>query len=128
MNKFSCHIYPLYMLIMQVSHDSGHICPTPVEKCNSSHMRDSGCMSNSGQKKRPRSYAHLWSKDATPVVYPDSSRTFQLRLTCDSGHLSRIRSRITTSVDERTACLTNLSAKDYAWLSYMTVASYNSNT
>jgi hypothetical protein len=48
--------YPLYMLIMQVYHDSGR-------------RRDFGRMSDSGH------ISQLWSEDMTPVVYLDSGRT-----------------------------------------------------
>jgi hypothetical protein len=58
MNKFSCLILPIYMLIMQVYHDSG-----PMR--NFSHMPDSGW------KTRLQSYARLQSEDMTPIVYTD---------------------------------------------------------
>jgi hypothetical protein len=66
-NEYVFHIiyYTLYMLIMQVYHDSDR-------------MRDFGHMSNSGQKMRLWSYIQLRSKDMTPVIYLDSSRTFRL--------------------------------------------------
>jgi hypothetical protein len=57
---------PLYMLIMQVYHDSA---------C----MRDFGCMPDSSRKMRLWSYARLHSEDMTLVIYPDFNRTSRLQ-------------------------------------------------
>jgi hypothetical protein len=59
--------YLLYMLIIQVYHDSGHV-------RDFGRMPDSGRMSNSGRISRLRSYVQLWSYIPTPVALPDSGR------------------------------------------------------
>jgi hypothetical protein len=65
--------YPLYMIIMQVYHNSGR-------------MRDFGRIPDFGRKMRLR------SEDMTPIVYLDSGDTSRLRLT------SRLRSYLMNSV------------------------------
>jgi hypothetical protein len=49
---------------------------TPVVCTTSVERRDSGRMPDSGRKTRLWSYAQLRSEDMTPVIYPDSRRTF----------------------------------------------------
>jgi hypothetical protein len=90
------------------------VCLTLAGRPNSGHMRDSDHMRNfshmpdSDRKTGLPSYARLWLEDMTPVVYPDSGHTSSIRST------SRLRSRITAPVEERAACLTYSSGKDYA--------------
>jgi hypothetical protein len=60
-NPFTLY-YSLYMLIIQVYHDSG---------C----MRNFGRMPDSGQKMRLLSYVPLRSEDMTPIVHPNSGHT-----------------------------------------------------
>jgi hypothetical protein len=66
MNEFYIIYYPLYMLIIQVHHDSGCI-------------HDFGCMPNSDRK------IWLCSYVPTPVALSDSGRRH------NSGHASRLR-------------------------------------
>jgi hypothetical protein len=139
--NFHIIYYPLYMLIMQVSHDSGHmpnsgledatpvVCVTPVI-CTTSVLcptlvvcstpticltpvgrRNSRCMPDSGQKIGLWSYVRLWLEDMTLVVYPNSGRTSQLRL------MSRLQPHFLTLVDIMTLVniTTPITHHDFDW-------------
>jgi hypothetical protein len=101
--NFCIIYYPLYMLIMPVDHDFGR-------------MRDFGRMPNSDRKIRLQSYI------STLVALLDSGRCHNFR------HISWLRSRITTLVNEHATCLTTSAMKDFAWLGYITASSYSPET
>jgi hypothetical protein len=90
--NFHIIYYPLYMLIMHVSH-------------NSDRMPDSSHMPESGRKRR------LWSEDVTPVVCSTPARRH------DSGRTSQLWSHITALIVDRTTCLTYSFVKDFTWSS-----------
>jgi hypothetical protein len=124
--NFHIIYYPLYMLIMQVFHDSDRnawlrlyarlrsyarlwsedrtpvICSTSVERHDSHYMRDSGLMSHYGRKTRLRSYVRLRSEDATPVVCPTLVGRYHSGHILDSGQKIWLRSYILTPVDVTT--------------------------
>jgi hypothetical protein len=82
--------YSLYMLIMEVYHDSG---------C----MPDFGRMPDSDQK------IWLWSYISTLVALSDFSRRYNFEC------LSWLRMCIMTPVNECAACLTTSPVKDFVW-------------
>jgi hypothetical protein len=71
---------------------------------DSGRMHDFGHMPDSDWKMQLWLYARLRSEDMTLGVYPDSGRIY------------RLRSCITTLVDERAAYLTTSAVKDFVWL------------
>jgi hypothetical protein len=88
--NFHIIYYPLYILIMQVYHDS-------------ERMRDFGCMPDSGRKIWLRSYIQ------TLVALPDSGRCHNF------GRISWLRLHNITPINERATCLTYSAVKDFEW-------------
>jgi hypothetical protein len=81
MNKFSCLILPIIHAynagISQLRSEDVTliVCSIAVERHDSNHMPDSS------RRMRFLSYALLWSKDMTLVVYPDSRSTSRFQST-----------------------------------------------
>jgi hypothetical protein len=111
--NFHIIYYQLYMLIMHVYHDSGH-------------------MPDSYRKARLLSFARIRLEDTIPVVCPtpvwgrDSGRmtdsgwkiwlqSYNSRHTSQFWSTSRLQSCIVASDDERSTCLTTTYVKKFAW-------------